>query len=75
MRVLTLFNRATRQFHGLPQEPVAADRWAEHYQLFDQRGAGPGQPVRIGIAAASGPRAQQQPGGYANVVEQAAKPF
>ena len=39
--VLTLFNRATRNFHGLPQEPVPADRWAEHYQLFEADGCTP----------------------------------
>jgi PAS domain S-box-containing protein len=32
--VLTLFNRATREFHGLPDEPLPAERWAEHYDLF-----------------------------------------
>ncbi len=39
--VLTLFNRATRQFHGLPLEPVPADRWAEHYHLFEADGSTP----------------------------------
>ena len=32
--VLTLFNRATRDFHGLPVEPIPAERWAEHYDLY-----------------------------------------
>lgn len=32
--VLTLFNRATREFHGLPEAPIPADRWAEHYDLY-----------------------------------------
>ncbi len=32
--VLTVFNRATRQFHGLPEQPIPADHWAEHYDLF-----------------------------------------
>ena len=32
--VLTLFNRATVEFHGLPPEPLPADRWAEHYDLY-----------------------------------------
>ncbi|MEX2173416.1 MAG: PAS domain S-box protein [Pirellulaceae bacterium] len=32
--VLTLFNQATREFHGLPVEPIPADRWAEHYDLY-----------------------------------------
>jgi signal transduction histidine kinase len=32
--VLTLFNQATREIHGLPELPLPADRWAEHYDLF-----------------------------------------
>jgi len=37
--VLTLFNRATQEFHGLPPEPLPADRWAEHYDLYRADGA------------------------------------
>ncbi|MDB5350084.1 MAG: domain S-box [Planctomycetota bacterium] len=37
--VLTLFNRATQEFHGLPTEPLPAGRWAEHYDLFGSDGA------------------------------------
>ncbi len=36
--VLTLFNRATREFHGLPQEPIPAEQWAEHYGLYHPDG-------------------------------------
>jgi PAS domain S-box-containing protein len=32
--VLTLFNRATREFHGLPEEPIPAEQWAAHYDLY-----------------------------------------
>ena len=32
--VLTLFNRATREFHGLPPQPIAVDNWAEYYDLY-----------------------------------------
>jgi len=32
--VLTLFNRATREFHGLPEAPVPAEQWAEHFDLY-----------------------------------------
>lgn len=32
--ILTLFNRATQEFHGLPVEPLPAERWAEHYDLY-----------------------------------------
>ncbi len=32
--VLTLFNRATREMHGLPEAPVPAEEWAEHFDLY-----------------------------------------
>ncbi|MBA2449971.1 MAG: PAS domain S-box protein [Chloroflexi bacterium] len=32
--VLTLFNRATREFHGLPESPLPSEQWAEHYDLY-----------------------------------------
>ena len=31
---LTLFNDATRRFHGLPVAPVPACEWPQHYDLF-----------------------------------------
>jgi two-component system cell cycle sensor histidine kinase/response regulator CckA len=39
--ILTLFNRATRELHGLPEEPLAPDQWASHYNLFDADGKTP----------------------------------
>lgn len=39
--VLTIFNRATKEFHGLPQQPIAADEWAEHYDLYFPDGQTP----------------------------------
>lgn len=36
--VLTLFNRATREMHGLPEERVPAEKWADHYDLFQPDG-------------------------------------
>ena len=39
--VLTLFNQATREFHGLPQEPLPADQWAQHYNLYRSDGVTP----------------------------------
>lgn len=39
--VLTLFNRATQEFHGLPQEPIAAERWADYYSLYAADGKTP----------------------------------
>ncbi|MCA1607860.1 MAG: PAS domain S-box protein, partial [Acidobacteria bacterium] len=35
------FNRATREFHGLPAESIPADRWAENYDLFKSDGKTP----------------------------------
>jgi diguanylate cyclase (GGDEF)-like protein/PAS domain S-box-containing protein len=31
---LTLFNSATREFHGLPERPLSPEQWSEHYDLF-----------------------------------------
>ncbi|UBV44491.1 PAS domain S-box protein (plasmid) [Deinococcus taeanensis] len=39
--LLTVFNRATQQFHGLPAEPLAPERWSEHYQLYRPDGVTP----------------------------------
>ncbi len=36
--ILTLFNRATREFHGLPKEQLPAERWGEHYDLYQADG-------------------------------------
>ncbi|HYZ85010.1 MAG TPA: PAS domain S-box protein [Bryobacteraceae bacterium] len=35
---LTLFNRATREIHGTPQEAIGAEHWAEKYDLFRSDG-------------------------------------
>lgn len=32
--VLTLFNRATREFHGLPEQPIPAEQWGKYYDLY-----------------------------------------
>jgi PAS domain-containing protein len=32
--VLTLFNRATREFHNLPAEPLSPEKWADYYDLY-----------------------------------------
>ncbi len=39
--VLTLFNRATREFHGLPPEEIPAEEWANHYDLYMADGVTP----------------------------------
>lgn len=31
---LTLFNRAVREWHGLPEQPIPAEQWAQHYSLY-----------------------------------------
>jgi PAS domain S-box-containing protein len=38
---LTLFNHASREIHGLPEQPLPPERWAEHYSLFRPDGATP----------------------------------
>jgi PAS domain S-box-containing protein len=32
--VLTLFNRATQEFHGLPETAISASEWAAYYDLY-----------------------------------------
>ena len=39
--VLTLFNRATRQLHGLPEQPLPASEWAAYYDLYRPGGRTP----------------------------------
>jgi PAS domain S-box-containing protein len=39
--ILTLFNRATREFHGLPEAPLSPDQWADHYDLYAADGKTP----------------------------------
>jgi PAS domain S-box-containing protein len=39
--VLTLFNAAMLKFHGLPQEALPAEEWAQHYDLFHANGRTP----------------------------------
>ncbi|MEH1963034.1 MAG: AAA family ATPase [Nostoc sp.] len=38
---LTLFNNATREFHGLPVESLPAEQWAEHFSLYQPDGQTP----------------------------------
>jgi PAS domain S-box-containing protein len=39
--ILTLFNRAARELHGLPLEPLPPERWADHYGLYESDGKTP----------------------------------
>ncbi len=38
---LAYFNPATREFHGLPSEPIPPDQWADHYGLYEGDGKTP----------------------------------
>ncbi|MBW3584395.1 MAG: AAA family ATPase [Cyanobacteria bacterium 0813] len=38
---LTLFNKATREFHGLPVESLPPEQWAEHFALYQADGQTP----------------------------------
>ena len=38
---LTLFNRTTREFHGLPEQPLPPEQWAEHFDLYHADGLTP----------------------------------
>jgi signal transduction histidine kinase/DNA-binding response OmpR family regulator len=38
---LTLFNRATREFHGLPQESLQPEEWSRYYNLYREDGMTP----------------------------------
>jgi PAS domain S-box-containing protein len=35
---LTLFNRATREFHGLPPEALPSQQWSRYYSLYREDG-------------------------------------
>ncbi|MDB9312358.1 PAS domain S-box protein [Spirulina sp. CS-785/01] len=39
--VLTLFNRAAQEFHGLPPHPIPAEQWGNYYNLFCADGKTP----------------------------------
>ncbi|MEG4571427.1 AAA family ATPase [Microcoleus sp. N3A4] len=38
---LTLFNNATREFHGLPVESLPSEKWAEYFSLYQPDGQTP----------------------------------
>ncbi|HEY6195745.1 MAG TPA: response regulator [Candidatus Eisenbacteria bacterium] len=47
---LTLFNRATRELHGLPERPLPPSEWASHYHLFAADGVRPLRTEEIPLA-------------------------
>ncbi len=55
---LTLFNRATREFHGMPPDMTAAEDWSAHYDLY--RADGVDTAAAVGDSA--GPRAGRRGG-------------
>ncbi|HWI82443.1 response regulator [Ramlibacter sp.] len=44
---LTLFNRATREFHAMDSEPVSAANWAQQYDLYGPDGRTPLRPEEV----------------------------
>ncbi len=38
---LVRFNESARRLHGLPEQPIPADQWAEYYSLFREDGVTP----------------------------------
>ncbi|MGG6237158.1 PAS domain S-box protein [Nodosilinea sp. AN01ver1] len=39
--ILTLFNQAARDFHGLPERPLPPEQWADYYDLYQPDGHTP----------------------------------
>ncbi|MEN8256877.1 MAG: PAS domain S-box protein [Thermodesulfobacteriota bacterium] len=39
--LLTLFNRASSEFHGIPPQRIAPEKWASHYDLYLEDGTSP----------------------------------
>lgn len=36
--VLTVFNRAAREWHGVPEQPLPPEQWAQYYNLYQKDG-------------------------------------
>jgi two-component system NtrC family sensor kinase len=51
---LTLFNKATQEFHGLPSQTIPADHWAEYYGLYHADGQTPMETTAIPLFRALG---------------------
>lgn len=39
--IITLFNRAAREFHGIPEEPTPSEHWVDRYDLYEADGKTP----------------------------------
>jgi PAS domain S-box-containing protein len=51
---ITVFNRAVREMHGLPEGPVPPDSWKDHFALFESDGTTPVTLARYPLARALG---------------------
>lgn len=71
--ILTRFNSATRQLHGLPEQPLPPEIWAQHYGLYRSDGVTPlpmeeiplyralqGEPVRNAEMAIVTPQGERR---------------
>lgn len=45
--ILTLFNHACREYHGLPEQPLPPEQWGQHYNLYLPDGKTPMQKEDI----------------------------
>ena len=52
--VLALFNRAAREFHGMPEAPLPAEEWADHFDLYEADGMTPLRTDEIPLVRAFG---------------------
>jgi PAS domain S-box-containing protein len=39
--IITRFNHAARELHGLPEQPISPEQWAEYYDLYQADGKTP----------------------------------
>lgn len=51
---LTLFNQASREFHGLPPTPIPPERWRDYYNLYRRDGHTPLAPTEVPLLRALG---------------------
>ena len=45
--ILTVFNQASREYHGLPEQPLPPEQWGQHYNLYLPDGKTPMQKEDI----------------------------
>ena len=50
--VLSYFNKAAQEFHGLPLKPILPEEWTEYYDLYETDGKTPLPLKRIPLARA-----------------------